>query len=74
MKAKKTITEKQRLQFNRMLQALTFIDKAYQSPDQIRKQCKGVWGLHYEDSLEMSYKNIKDLARLTRKGIKYINQ
>ncbi|WP_346236728.1 hypothetical protein ABDK00_014150 [Niabella insulamsoli] len=58
MAKKIEITEKQKAQFNRMLQALQRI-KAYQSPDRLRKNSDKDWGLEYEEALEMAYENMQ---------------
>jgi len=63
------MTEKQRQQFNRMRQALTNIYKYYQTPDQLRRNCKKDYGLGYEESLEMAYENLQSDARCAVKGI-----
>jgi len=68
---KTQITEKQKVQFNLMLEALKTI-KAYQSPSRLRKDSEKDWGLEYEDALEMSYENIQATAALACKNIKPI--
>ncbi|MGF7026310.1 hypothetical protein [Sphingobacterium sp. HSC-15S19] len=66
---KTQITEKQKAQFNLMLEALKAI-KAYQSPSKLRKESEKDWGLEYEEALEMSYENIQTTATLACKNIK----
>lgn len=69
---KKTeITERQKQQFNQMLESLKRI-KTYQSPSQLRKDSEKDWGLDYEEALEMSYENIQAEASYSCKGIKPI--
>jgi hypothetical protein len=69
-----TMTEKQKNQFNRMLAALRKIHKGYQTPEQLRRNCKGHYGLDYQESLEMAYENLQAEARFAAKGIKEINR
>jgi len=73
MKAKKKIeiTEKQAMQFNRMLVVLKRI-KRYQSPNRLRRTSQRTWGLDFEEALEMSYENIQTEAAAGIKGIKRI--
>ncbi|WP_333862586.1 hypothetical protein [Sphingobacterium sp.] len=66
---KTQITEKQKAQFNLMLEALKAI-KAYQSPSKLRKDSEKDCGLEYEEALEMSYENIQATATLACKNIK----
>jgi len=66
---KTQITEKQKAQFNLMLEALKAI-KAYQSPSKLRKESEKDWGLEYEEALEMSYENIQATATMACKNIK----
>ena len=66
---KTQITEKQKAQFNSMLEALKAI-KAYQSPSKLRNDSEKDWGLEYEEALEMSYENIQATATLACKNIK----
>lgn len=67
------ITEKQRLQFNRMLTVLKNIAKGYQTPDQLKRNCDKQYGLEYEETLEMAYENIQSDAASGSKGIKALN-
>lgn len=62
----------QAIQFNRMREALLRISKHYMTPDQIRRDSKGSWGLGYEESLEMSYENIQNEARMAVKGVRFV--
>lgn len=65
------ITEKQKLQFNLMLNALKKI-KAYQSPEKLRKDSEKDWGLDFEEAIEMAYENIQLDATFACKGVKFI--
>ncbi|MCK9627706.1 MAG: hypothetical protein M0R37_03840 [Bacteroidales bacterium] len=69
MKATIQITEKQRKQFNIMLNALKTI-KAYQSPRQLRKESLKDWGLDFEEAIEMAYENIQNEACSSCKNVK----
>ena len=63
------ITEKQKQQFNLMLNALKKI-KAYQSPEKLRKDSSKDWGLDFEEVIEMSYENIQGEAAFACKNVK----
>jgi hypothetical protein len=56
-----TITQKQRDQFNFMLNTLKKI-KSYQSPSQLKKDSGKDWGLDFEEAIEMAYENIQNDA------------
>lgn len=73
MSKKIQITERQAHQFNRMRIALIKIAKAYQTPDQLRRNCGKQYGLGYEETLEMSYENLQAEAKAASKGISKIN-
>lgn len=73
MMKKITITEKQALQFNKMLDACRQISKGYQTPTQLRKSSEAEYGLDYEESLEMAYENIQATALLASKNVKPIS-
>lgn len=64
------MTKTQEQQFNRMRNALLRISKDYMTPDQIRRDSEKRWGLDYEESLEMSYENIQNEARMAVKGVR----
>ena len=66
------ITEKQRQQFNLMRMALIQIHKDFQTPTQLQRDCKGDYGLDFEETIEMAYENIQSLAKSIVKGIKQI--
>ena len=63
------ITEKQKQQFNLMLNALKKI-KAYQSPEKLRKDSSKDWGLDFEEAIEMAYENIQGEAAFACKNVK----
>lgn len=61
--------------YNRMLDALKTIANGYQTPDQLRRNSKEQFGLGYEETLEMAYENIQQLAREASKGVrKMVNE
>jgi len=68
-KNKIEITAKQVVQFNEMRNALIKISKQYQTTTQLRKNV-GLYGLDYEEELEMAYENIQNEAEIVVKGIK----
>lgn len=74
MATKKTITEKQHEQFNKMLDTLQKIAKYYQSPNQLRRASEKDYGLDFEEALEMSYDNIQEDAKKAIKGVKFLKQ
>ncbi len=67
--SKVQITEKQKQQFNLMLNALKKI-KAYQSPEKLRKDSSRDWGLDFEEAIEMAYENIQGEAAFACKNVK----
>lgn len=72
MAKKIQITEKQALQFNKMLATLKRISKDYQTLKQLRRGSEGQYGLAYEEALEMAYENIQGEASTAYKGLKFI--
>ncbi len=66
------ITEKQALQFNKMLATLKRISKDYQTADQLRRGSEKQYGLAYEEAMEMAYENIQGEAVTAAKGLKFI--
>ena len=64
------MTPKQKQQFNTMLKALKTISKSYQTPNQLRRDSEGQYGLDYTEALEMSYENIQSEARYAAKCVK----
>lgn len=54
----------------KMYAALERIAKGYQTPAQLRKNCKEEWGLGYEESLEMAYENLQAEAKAAIKGVR----
>ena len=67
--SKVEITEKQKQQFNLMLNTLKRI-KAYQSPEKLRKDSSKDWGLDFEEAIEMAYENIQGEAAFACKNVK----
>lgn len=53
-----------------MYVALRKIAKDYQTPEQLQKNCKGQYGLGYEESITMAYENIQADAAHAIKGIR----
>lgn len=64
------MTKTQQTQFMRMYNALLNISKNYQTPDQLRKNCKKDYGLGYDESITMAYENIQAEAKYAVKGIR----
>jgi len=58
----------QKDQFNSMLYALTRIAHGYQSIEELREHAEEI-GLEYEETLEMSYENIKTEAAHAIQGL-----
>lgn len=58
--------------YNRMLAALKTIATGYQTPDQLRRNSEKDYGLGYEETLEMAYENIQQLAKEASKGVRRI--
>lgn len=65
------ITEKQKQQFNQMLNALKKIN-AYQSPEKLREDSRKDWGLDFEEAIEMAYENIQGEAAFACKNVKQL--
>jgi hypothetical protein len=65
------ITQKQKENYNKMLNALKTITK-YQSPEKLRKDSKKDWGLDFEEAIEYAYDNIQGEAKIASKGIRPI--
>lgn len=72
MAKKIQISEKQALQFNKMLATLKRISKDYQTTDQLRRGSEKQYGLAYEEAMEMAYENIQGEASTAAKGLKFI--
>lgn len=66
------MTEKQRLNYNKMRSALIAIYKGYMTPDQLRKRSEKDFGLGFNECIEMVYENIQEDARIAVKGVKPI--
>ena len=64
------ITEKQKQQFNLMLNTLRKISKGYQTTSQLRKDSEKDWGLDFEEAIEMAYENIQGEAAFASKNVK----
>lgn len=64
------MTDRQRVQFNRMRETLKEIAFGYQSPDAMRRTSEKEFGLQYSDALEMAYENIQTIARDAVKGVR----
>jgi regulator of RNase E activity RraB len=54
----------------KMYNVLMKIAKWYQTPDQLRKNCKKEYGLGFEESLEMAYENLQAEAKAAIKGVR----
>lgn len=66
------MSEKQRIKFNQMRNALIQISSHYQTPAQLERGSGDQYGLDYTEALEMAYENIQDLAKQSVKGVKFI--
>lgn len=55
-----------------MLATLKKISKAYMTPDQLKKNSEKMYGLEYEECIEMVYENIQEDARIAAKNVKPI--
>lgn len=56
--------------YNRMYDALVTISKGYQTPWQMRRGSKSLYGLGYEETLEMAYENIQQLAKEATRNVR----
>ena len=56
--------------YKRMYNALKTIANGYQTPAQLKKNCNGMYGLGYEETLEMSYENIQQLAKEATRNVR----
>lgn len=72
MSKKITITVRQAQQFNYMRATLKGIAKAYQTPEQLERNCKKEYGLSYQESIGMAYENIQNDAAHAAKGVSAI--
>lgn len=59
--------------YNRMLAALKTIANEYQTPEQLRRNCEKEYGLGYEETIEMAYENIQQLAKDASRGVRKWN-
>jgi len=57
------MTPKQAEQFNLMWNTLKAIQKDYMTPEKIRKESQKMYGLDFEETIEMAYENIQGLAK-----------
>lgn len=64
------MTKKEYTDFIKMKAALERIAKHYYTPDQLRKKAGSMYGVSYEEALEMSYENIQEEARFGLKGVR----
>lgn len=56
-----------------MYDALKTIANGYQTPDQLRRGAtKGQYGLCYEETLEMAYENIQQLAKEATRNVRKV--
>ena len=67
-----SMTDKQKEQFNGMLNTLRRISKDYQTPEQLGKNSEKQYGLEYEEALAMSYDNIQKEAVKSIKNVRII--
>lgn len=56
----KLMTSAQKKQFN-------------QTPEKMRRDCKKNYGLDFEETIEMAYENIQEVAKRASKGLKLIS-
>ncbi|MBD2700127.1 hypothetical protein IC229_05740 [Spirosoma sp. BT702] len=63
------MNKKQAEQFNNMLSTLKKIAKDYQSPYVLSKNSQKLYGLDYEEALEMAYENIQGDAARAIQGV-----
>lgn len=66
------MTFKQKQQFNFMLATLKKISKGYMTPDQLRKNSEKMYGLEFEECIEMTYDNIQSDAAQACKNVRAI--
>jgi hypothetical protein len=64
------MTAKEKESYLKMYNALKKIATYYQTPQQLRRNCEKMYGLQYEESLEMAYENLQAEARFATKGIR----
>lgn len=66
------MTKKQAEQFNIMRNTLIKISKGYMTTEQLRKNSEKLYGLDFEECIEMTYDNIQADAKHAVKGVKEI--
>ena len=54
----------------RLYDALSFIAKGYQSPEQLRRTSEAKYGLRYEEALEYAYENLISDAKEAIRGVR----
>ena len=57
------MTKAEKRKYMQMWRALKIIARDYQTPAQIKRSAGKEYGLEYEESLEMSYENIQQVAK-----------
>ncbi len=68
------LTTQQVKQFNQMIRSLKIIAKDYKKPDWLRRNSEKLYGLEYEEALEMAYENIQNLASISVRGVRPIEE
>uniref|UniRef100_A0A6M3LD86 Uncharacterized protein n=1 Tax=viral metagenome TaxID=1070528 RepID=A0A6M3LD86_9ZZZZ len=63
------MTPKQESNYVKMLSTLRKIGNKYHSPSKLRKEAK-MYGLSYNEILEIAYENIQEEAKFCLKGIR----
>lgn len=66
------MTERQKINYNKMLEILKKISRKYYKSEQLKRNSEKEYGLNYEEALEMSYDNIQNEAHNACKGISKI--
>ena len=64
------ITKKQFENYNEMLSTLKKISKEFMSAEELQKKSQKMYGLDYDEALEMAYENIQSLASRICKQIR----
>jgi len=68
------MTSKQAEQFNLMLATLRKISKEYMTSEQLRNKSEKMYGLEFEECIEMSYDNIQEDAKFAIRNVRPIQQ
>jgi hypothetical protein len=66
------MTTKQIEQFNKMYSTLKKISKEYMTPEQLRKKSEKMYGLEFEECIEMVYENIQGDAKYAIQNVRPI--